>query len=178
MNDFPALITFYEGWADTGTISEDGFPVYVDTTMINIERPPLLKLQRVATREDMATYHDEYNSFLDIKKAKRNTGDEGYPLVYWPAATAAEVQTLAARQIGTVEKLAELANARDLPPQLLELARRAERMLDMQKNFGKYEAILSEREAEIGVLKEQVKDVSHSLAAANAIIETLKLKVA
>ena len=178
MSDHPALITFYEGWADTGVISADGFPVYVDTTMINIERPPLLKLQRVATREDIASHPDEYNAFLDTQKSKRNTGDEGYPLVYWPAATAAEIQMLAARRINTVEQLAELAGAKDLPPQLIELSVRAERMLDMQQHFGKYEALLSSREAEIGVLNEQLKDLRQSLSAANAIIDTLKLKVA
>lgn len=178
MSDQPALITFKEGWGTTGQLSEDGFPVFVDTVMVSIERPPLLKLERIATREDFAAHPDEYEAFQLVQKAKRNTGEEGYPLVYWPAATAAEVKMLASRNVSTVEELAKLAGLRDLPAQLADLAARAERMLDMQKNFGKYEAMLKDRDGQIEVLSEQVKEMKTSLSAANSLIDTLKLKVA
>jgi hypothetical protein len=178
MSDHPALITFFEGWADNGQLSKDGFPSYVDTVMIRIERPPLLHLERAAIRQDFADHPDEYAAFQAVQKARRNSGDAGYPLVYWPAATAAEIRMLAMRGIATVEELAKLAGDRDLPGQLAELALRAERMLDMQQNFGKYETLLAESRAENGVLAEQVREMKVSLSAANALIDTLKLKVA
>jgi hypothetical protein len=178
MSNHPALITFYQGWADTGGISPDGMPLYADTVMIRLERPPLLSLQRQATKQDFIDHPEEYDAFKAIAKATRNVGDEGYPLVYWPAATAAEIQMLAVRKIDTVEDLATYAGNRDLPGQLADLALRAERMLDMQKNFGKYEAMLHERDGEIAELNGQVLDLRQSLSAANSLIETLKLRVA
>jgi hypothetical protein len=171
-------VTFYEGWADTGKLSPDGFPAFADTVMIRIERPPLLLIERVATPQEFRDYPEEYAAFQAVQKAKRNTGDDGYPLVYWPAASAAEVKMLAARNIQTVEALAKLAGDRDLPGQLADLALRAERMLDMQKNFGKYEALLKERDGEIEVLTGQVKELQISLSAANALVDTLKLRAA
>lgn len=178
MSDHPALITFTEGWADTGKISDDGFPAFEESVMITIERPPLLKLTRAAIQQDFVDHPEEYAAFEAVRKAKRNIGDDGYPLVYWPAVTTAEVQMLAVRNISTVEGLAELAGRRDMPGQLADLALRAERMLDMQKNFGKYEAMLTERDAELAIVNEQNKELRTSLSAANALIETLKLKVA
>lgn len=179
MSDHAALVTFYEGWADTGKLSPDGFPAFADTVMIRIERPPLLRLERPATPEEFRAYPEEYAAFQAVQKAKRNTGEtDGYPLVYWPAATAAEIQMLAARNIQTVEALAKLAGDRDLPGQLADLALRAERMLDMQKNFGKYEALLKERDGEIEVLTGQVNELKMSLSSANALVDTLKLRAA
>jgi len=178
MSDHPALITFYQGWADSHELTKDGFPAYADTVMIRIERPPLLHLERAANKDDFREHPEEYAAFQAIAKARRNTGEDGYPLVYWPAATAAEVKMLAVRNISTVEELAKLAGDRDLPGQLADLALRAERMLDMQKNFGKYEALLTERDGELEVLNAQVKELQVSLSAANSLIDTLKLKVA
>jgi hypothetical protein len=178
MSDHPALITFYQGWADSHVVSKDGFPTYADTVMVRIERPPLLHLERAATKDDFRDHPEEYAAFQAVEKAKRNTGTEGYPLVYWPAASMAEVKMLAVRNVSTVEELAELAGNRDLPGQLADLALRAERMLDMQKNFGKYEALLQERDGELEVLSGQVKELQVSLSAANSLIETLKMKAA
>lgn len=175
MSDNAALVTFYQGWADTHVVSKDGFPAYTDTIMVSIDRPPLLHLERVATKDDFRDHPEEFAAFQAIAKARRNTGEDGYPLVYWPAATAAEVKMLAVRNISTVEDLAKLAGNRDIPGQLADLALRAERMLDMQKDFGKYEALLNERDAENEVLAGQVKDLQQSLSAANALIETMKI---
>jgi hypothetical protein len=175
MSDHAALVTFYQGWSDSHVVSTDGFPTYADTVMVRIERPPLLHLERPATRDDFRDHPEEYAAFQAIEKAKRNTGTEGYPLVYWPAASMAEVKMLAVRNISTVEELAKLAGNRDLPGQLADLALRAERMLDMQKNFGKYEALLQERDGQLEVLNGQVSELKVSLSAANALIETMKI---
>lgn len=179
MSDAPALITFSEGWVNSNTMSPDGFPVYEEIVTIVVERPPLLKTPpRRAMPEDFRDHKAEYEDFLLNQKSKKNTQEEGYPLVYWPAATAAAIQMLAVRNVTTVEGLAKLAGSRDLPGPLADLALRAERMLDLQSNFGKYEAMLHDKDGQLEVLNEQVKDLRQSLSAANAIIETLKLKAA
>jgi hypothetical protein len=178
MSDHPALITFSEGWALSAESSPDGMPIYNEAVIIHIERPPLLSLQRAATKEDFADHPAEYEAFQAVRKARRNVGDDGYPLVYWPAVSAAELQMLAVRNIVTVEQLANLANNRELPGQLADLALRAERMLDMQKNFGSFEKLLAESNAERDEMISQNKELKSSLSAAQALVETLKLKVA
>lgn len=179
MSDHPALIHFYQGWADTQQISPDGMPVYVDTVMIQIERPPLLKLNRPAGQEDFRNYPEEYDVFKRELAAKDSAvSDSGYPLVYWPALSAAEVHMFAARGIITVEQLAKLAGNRDLPGNLADQAIRAERLMDMQKNFGKYEAMLTERDAQLAEMKEQLSEARQTISAQNALIDTLKMRVA
>jgi hypothetical protein len=179
MSDFPALIHFYQGWADSMTTSPDGLPLFIDTTMIQIEKPPLLKLNRAATRDDFANYPAEYEAFKNTLKARDATvGDNGYPLVMWPVLSPAEVETFAARGIYTVEELAKLAGRRDLPGNLAELALRAERLMDMQKNFGKYETMVQERDAQLAEVNAQLIEMRQTISAQNSMIDTLKMRVA
>jgi 3-methyladenine DNA glycosylase Tag len=51
-------------------------------------------------------------------------------------------------------------------------------MLDMQKNFGSFEKLLAESNAERDEMISQNKELKSSLSAAQALVETLKLKVA
>ena len=179
MSDFPALIHFYQGWADSMATSPDGLPMYVDTTMIQIEKPPLLKLNRLATHEDFSNYPAEYDAFKHTLKARdADISDKGYPLVMWPVLTPAEVETFTARGIYTVEELAKLAGRRDLPGNLAELALRAERLMDMQKNFGKYETMIQERDAQLAEMSAQLTEMRQTISAQNSMIDTLKLRVA
>ena len=179
MSDFPALVHFYEGWADHHEVSTDGFPVYQNTVMIQIERPPLLKLNREANRDDFANYPDEYAAFKTINRGRDGSvSEQGYPLVMWPVLTPADIQIFAARGIYTVEELAKLAGRRDMPPDLTALALRAERMMDMQQNFGKYDIMLAERDAQLKEVVEQLKEARATISAQNAMIDTLKMRVA
>jgi len=179
MSDAPALIHFYEGWADSNVLSDDGFPVYKNVTMIQIEKPPLLKLNREANRDDFLTHRDEYEAFkATIKARDANVIESGYPLVYWPVLSPADIEMFAARGVYTVEALAALAGDRSMPPALAELALRAERLMDMQKQFGKYEAMLSERDAQLAEVIEQLKEARGTIAAQNTMIDTLKMRVA
>lgn len=180
MSDFPALIHFYQGWShDPIKVSGDGLPVYVDTVMIQIEKPPLLKLNRAATPDDFSNYPAEYDAFKNTLKTRNAAiGDSGYPLVMWPVLSPAEVETFAVRSIYTVEELAKLAGRRDLPGNLAELALRAERLMDMQKNFGKYEAMLQERDAQLTEMSAQLSEMRTTISAQNAMIDTLKMRVA
>ena len=50
-------------------------------------------------------------------------------------------------------------------------------MMDMQKQFGKYEALLADREAQLAEATAQLSEMRQQLAAQNAIIETLKMRV-
>jgi hypothetical protein len=179
MSDGPALVHFYEGWDDEHATSEDGLPVFRTRVMIQIERPPTLNLHRVAAPQEFLDYPDEYDVFKrEIKGRDPAIADIGYPLVMWPALSPPQAQTFAARGIYTVEELARLAGQRDLPGDLAELALRAERLMDMQKNFGKYESMLRDRDAQLVELTEQVKELRQTVSAQNSMIDTLKMRVA
>jgi hypothetical protein len=179
MSDGPALVHFYQGWEDTHELSSDGLPVFRSTTMIQIERPPTLNLHRPASPQEFVDYPDEYEVFKnEIRGRDPAVAETGYPLVMWPALAGFQVQMLTARGIHTVEELAKLAGRRDLPGNLGEVALRAERLMDMQKQFGKYEALLKERDAQLVELNAQVNDLKQTVSAQNSMIDTLKMRVA
>lgn len=179
MSDGPALVHFYQGWEDAHELSPDGLPVFRSTTMIQIERPPTLNLHRPASPQEFADYPDEYEVFQnEIRGRDPTVAEIGYPVVMWPALAPHQVQMLTARGIHTVEALAKLAGRRDLPGGLAEVALRAERLMDMQKQFGKYEALLTERDAQLAELNEQVKDYKQTISAQNSMIDSLKMRVA
>jgi len=179
MSDHPALVHFHLGWSDTHETSADGLPVFRNVTMIQIERPPTLHLIREATPQEFHDYPEEYDAFKrEVKGRDPVVSEMGYPLVMWPALTPADVRTFVSRGIYTVEELAKLAGRRDLPGNLAELALRAERLMDMQKQFGKYETMLSERDAQLAEVQEQLKDMRQTISAQNSMIDTLKMRVA
>jgi hypothetical protein len=179
MSDHPALVHFYQDWADSHEISPDGLPVYDNVTHIQIERPPTLNLLRVASPQEFIDYPEEYEVFKrELKTRDPAISERGYPLVMWPVMSPAEVKMFAAREIYTVEDLAKLAGRHDLPGRLAELALRAERLMDMQKNFGKYEAMLTERDAQLVEVQAQLKDAQQTISAQNSMIDTLKMRVA
>ena len=179
MSDGPALVHFYLGWDDLAETSEDGLPVFKKVTMIQIERPPTPNLHRVASPQEFVDYPDEYAVFKnEIKGRDPAIAEIGYPLVMWPALAPHEVATFTARGIFTVEELAKLAGRRDMPANLADLALRAERMMDMQKNFGKYEAMLRQRDAELAEANEQLKDMRGTISAQNSMLDALRMRVA
>jgi hypothetical protein len=173
------LVHFYQGWADAHETSADGLPVFRSVTMIQIERPPTLNLHREATQQEFLDYPEEYDVFKrEIKGRDPVVSEMGYPLVMWPALSVVDVQTFTARGVYTVEELAKLAGRRDLPGNLAELALRAERLMDMQKNFGKYEAMLSDRDAQLAEMQEQLKDMRQTISAQNSMLDALRMRVA
>jgi hypothetical protein len=48
----------------------------------------------------------------------------------------------------------------------------------MQQNFGKFEALLAERDGQLVELKAQVIEMRNTISAQNSMIDTLKMRVA
>lgn len=175
MSETPTLARFTAGYRQTG-VSPDGLPVYEETIRILLSRPPYLEVDRVATDSDQVDYPHPWMLFQQEQKGRKMTGKDGYPLVMWPAANAAEIRMCADREIYTVEQLAKLTargSAQDsVPAHILELAKRAKRMIELSKETGKHEARITELEGMIGVLREQ----NNELKATNEGL-TLKLSM-
>ena len=177
MNDTPTLARFHMGWIEDG-IGRDGLPLYKEQLLITLDRPPLLRLERVASESDIEDYPGPYAIF-EKQQAALKPSEEGYPLVMWPPCTPPLFQMLAARGIATVEQLAKLAGRGGkedtMPAEIRELAQRAVKLILMQKEVGKFEAIIREKDGELEALKEQVEEALKTIAAQKAIIDRLKI---
>lgn len=180
MADTPTLVRFETGWAEHGS-SEDGLPRYRETIKVIKERPPFLRVEREATEEDFEENVEPYRLFEKEQAAKAaKPTPTGFPLALWAAVGPAELKMLSARDIVTVEQLAKRARSSDdkMPPELKELAQRAEQMLAMAKDVGQYEVQIRDLKGQIEVLKEQVNELRSTVKTQDGIINSLKLRVA
>jgi len=166
------------GYVENG-MGKDGLPVYSSQLLITLDRPPLLRLERAATEDDIEDYSGPYAVFQKQQAAINQSAEDGYPLVMWPPCTPPLFAMLSARGISTVEGLAKLAGrgGREdtMPAELRELAQRAVKLISMQKDVGKFEAIIREKDGEIEALKEQVDEAVKTISTQKAIIDRLKL---
>jgi hypothetical protein len=181
MSDRPLWILFENGWVEDG-VDVDGLPRFRQTIRIRLERPPLLGIEREATEEDFENYPDAFKAFTKQNAAAKpsEASLEGYPLAYWPAINPAELQMCANRDIYTVQQLAPYAkrNVDKTPAHIVELAKRAAKMLELHGKVGKFEAMIGELTAERDVLNEELREARLTISTQNSIIATLKLKVA
>lgn len=179
MNDNPTLVRFYTGWTETGETSTDGLPLYRETTMIRLDRPPYLSVTREASEEDIDDHPEPYRLFEKEQKAKKlKPTQNGFPLALWPVVNEFHLKMFAAKDVYTVEQLAKLNKRKDMPPEFIELAERAASMVALMNSGGKYEATIRDLKGQNDALKEQVSEAQAIIASQKSIIETLKMKVA
>ena len=182
MSDTPTLVRFLSGWVQDGN-GPDGLPMFKETIRVRMDRPPFLSLEREATEEDFAEHPQPYELFKKTVEARGAT--VGYPLVLWPACAPHLFQMCAARGVNTVEQLAQLASkkrraesVKTLPPDILELADRAAKMVELHAKAGQYEELVTSLEGQIEALKEQVQEALTTITAQKTLIDTLRLKAA
>ena len=173
--DGPTLVQFKSGWELIGT-SPDGLPAYRQTTIVRMDRPPYLSIERVADEQDIEDHPMPYRLFRKEQDARKQSHAEGYPLALWPAVNEAEFRMLVDRDIVTVEQLAAFKDTRNLPAELKDLAGRAKKMIELQKGAGKYEEILRERDGRIEALTEQVRDASLVIAQQRTELDSLRIR--
>jgi Tfp pilus assembly major pilin PilA len=180
MNDTPTLVRFYSGWERDGN-GPDGLPTFRETVRVRLDRPPYLSVERVAEETDITDHPMPYELYRKTSQGCKEI--VGYPLVLWPACLPHLFQMCAARDIHTVEQLAQLVTkkrrseaVKTIPPEIIELADRATRMIELQSKAGQYEELVTNLQSQIEVLKEQVTEAVATISAQKTLIETLKLK--
>jgi hypothetical protein len=178
--DTPTLVRFVVGWAPAGVSEEDGMPIYTEVIKVVLSRPPYLEVTEVAHEGHFEDYPDAYKLFRREREGHKKTGEDGYPLALWPAINPADLQSCLAREIYTVEQLAKLASRSrsDVPPSVLEIAGRAKKMIELQKETGRHEARITELEGMIAALREQNNEFRAQLESNNVLIATLKARAA
>jgi hypothetical protein len=179
MADTPTLARFVHGYVLDGT-SPDGLPLYRDIVQIYLSRPPYLEVTREATEQDQADYAHPWQLFQREEKGRKVDAREGYPLVMWPAVSPSEVRMCADREIYTVEQLAQLAvkAGAEIPAQIVELAKRAKRMIELSRETGRHEARVTELEGQIGALREENNELKAKNEAQRITIGTMAARQA
>jgi hypothetical protein len=180
-DDNIAFIMFFEGWEERGT-GPDGLPLFHEVVKIRKSVPPYTEITRVATEDDIADFSTQFGLYQK-ERAGRAPSVAGYPLALWPAIGPADFQNCAARDIVTVEQLAQLANRRSdggaaIPPPILELAKRAKKMVELQKDVGRFETVITQLTAERDALAEDLKEANATINAQNGMINMLRAKAA
>jgi hypothetical protein len=180
MSDTPTLVRFYSGWERDGN-GPDGLPTFRETVRIRLDRPPFLSVEREAEEVDMLDHPQPYELYKKTCDARKEI--VGYPLALWPACPSHIFQMCAARDIHTVEQLAQLVSkkrrseaVKAVPPEVIELADRAVKMIDLQTRAGQYEELITTMQEQIEVMKEQLEEAVTTIAAQKTLIETLRLK--
>jgi hypothetical protein len=182
MSDTPTLVRFYSGWERDGS-GPDGLPLYRETVRVRMDRPPYLSVEREAEDDDIANHPGPYELYKKTCAARKEI--VGYPLALWPACLPHIFQMCAIRDIHTVEQLAQTVSkkrrteaAKTMPPDILEIADRAVRMIELHAKAGQYEELVSSLEGQLAAIKEQFDEALMTIATQKTLIETLRLKAA
>jgi hypothetical protein len=180
MSDTPTLVRFYSGWERDGN-GPDGLPTFRQTVRVRLDRPPFLSVEREAEEIDIHDHPEPYELYRRTEAARIDV--HGYPLAMWPACLPHLFQMCAARDIHTVEQLAQLVakkrrseTVKTMPGEIIELADRAAKLVELQSKSGQYEELITDLQGQVEALKEQVMDAVNIIASQKTTIETLKLK--
>jgi hypothetical protein len=91
----------------------------------------------------------------------------------------------AVRDIHTVEQLAQQISKKrraealkTMPPDVIEIADRAVKMMELHGKAGQYEEIVTDLQGQLDAVKEQFTEALTTISAQKALIETLRLKAA
>lgn len=182
MSDQVAFAKFEDGWEQDG-VSKSGMPTFKPRLYIKLSKPPYLEVRREAEEEDLELYSEPYKLYQKQKAGRDVDQIDGYPLALWPALSKAEFEQLIAHGITSVEQLAKIADrkgavAAKVPEAILQLAQRAKRMVDLQKNGGQFEAVIEQLRAENATLQEELREARQALSSANATIGNLQNRIA
>jgi hypothetical protein len=182
MSDTPTLVRFSTGWERDGS-GPDGLPLYRETVRVRMDRPPYLSIEREAEEEDIADHPGPYELFRKTCEARKTI--VGYPLALWPACPPHIFQMCAVRDIHTVEQLAQLVTkkrraeaVKTIPPEIIEVADRAVKMMELHAKAGQYEDILTDLQGQLEAMKEQYAEAVATITAQKTLIDALRIKAA
>lgn len=151
---------FYDRAVSTGDISENGLPVFKETMYVEIRvRDQSDVFDQPADESHVRRFPVEYNRYLLEKKES----EKGTPLAQFAFLTVSQLESCKYRGIFTVERLAELEDAKakdiglvkekELAIKFLEVSKNNAVINDFSKKEKKYQAEIKKLKAEIEQLK-------------------------
>jgi hypothetical protein len=148
-----------------------------------MDRPPYLSVEREAEEADFIDHPGPYELYQ--KTCEGRKAIVGYPLALWPACPPHIFQMCVARDIHTVEQLAQTVSkkrraeaAKMMPPDIIEIADRAVKMIELHGKAGQYEEIVTNLQAQLDAVKEQYDEAISTISAQKTLIDTLRLRAA
>lgn len=182
MSDTPTLVRFSSGWERDGS-GPDGLPCYRETVRVRMDRPPYLSIEREAEEADFTDHAGPYELYRKTCEARKTI--VGYPLALWPACPPHIFHMCAVREIYTVEQLAQTVSKKRraeavkyMPPDIIEIADRAVKMMELHAKAGQYEDLVTNLTAQMNALREQFDEAIATISAQKTIIDALRVKVA
>jgi hypothetical protein len=182
MSDTPTLVRFFSGWERDGE-GPDGLPLYRETVRVRMDRPPFLSLEREAEESDFVDHPGPYELYQ--KTCEGRKAIVGYPLALWPACPPHVFQMCIVRDIHTVEQLAQTLSkkrraeaVKTMPPEVIEIADRAVKMIELHGKAGQYEELVNSLQGQLDAMKEQFDEAISTIAAQKSTIDALRMKVA
>ena len=103
------FVQFYFKPVERGN-SDDGLPFYEDQVYIKITRDATHSVERKANEDDYERFEELHKKFLKATSGHKTV--EGYPLHLWSVLTPAQIQNFNARDIYTVQELADLSETK------------------------------------------------------------------
>jgi hypothetical protein len=181
MGDNAALIKFHNGWREEGIDPDTGMPRLVPVVKITKSIPPSTEFTEAASEYDFQNpdYREAYDIFRKEEEGRTISPDEGYPLVMWPALDPLEVKMCLQHGIYTVEQLAKLPATKSIaiPAPIMEIAKRAAKMVELMKTKGKYEVLISELEGQIAAVREDNNQMRATIQAQNQQLDMLRMRM-
>jgi hypothetical protein len=148
-----------------------------------MDRPPYLSLEREAGEADFADHPGPYELYQKTCAGRKQI--VGYPLALWPACLPHIFQMCVARDIHTVEQLAQVLSkkrraeaVKTMPPEVVEIADRAVKMIELHGKAGQYEEIVNDLQSQLAAVKEQFDEAISTISAQKTLIDALRLKAA
>lgn len=162
---------FHQAVENKAESKKKGRPIYDNVEFIEITKPndKHTKLVEPATDAYRTRFAHAYAHF----KATQERPDEGTPLRVVPIFTPADIATLAAMEITTLEKFAGLQTD-DVPPEFRDLHREALRYLDAANDKGTLARKCAKLEEDLGIFRKENEDLKAELKQANAELKALK----
>ena len=183
MSDTPTLVRFSSGWERDGN-GPDGLPLYRETIRVRMDRPPYLS-HRARSRGSRTSSTTPGPTRCTKRPARPAKQIVGYPLALWPACPPHIFQMCAVRDIHTVEQLAQLVSkkrraeaVKTMPPDIIEIADRAVKMIELHGKAGQYEEIVTNLQGQLAAMKEQFDEAISTISAQKTLIDALRLKAA
>lgn len=158
------MVLFYYRAMETGK-DETGIPIYDDRVFIQVTMDPTTTVDRPADEDDFQRFPDHYAHFL--KSTAAYIPIEGQvPLEMWPIATPADVASLKARDVRSVQQLAKVTptQSKSWPSHILALVEHAKSYMsvaggaaDTAKEVSTLRSTLADLNEEVSMLRAENK---------------------
>lgn len=158
------FVKFYYNPVEIGVDDETGLPVFEDQVFIIINRDTTHTMNRKAKEEDFGTFPEHYKAFQNAHQDYMSV--KGFPLEMWAALRPAQVHTLKAHGITTVEVLAR-SEASKMPGDYAPLVKLAKQFIQISKDT-------SASATRINDLTSQLEDVVEENKTLRAEVGRLK----